>query len=224
MSETKNRMINIYKQLLKKHKPQGWWPLLNCKGTNPTKTGSIKGYHTKDYSYPHNEQEKFEIIIGAILTQNTAWPNVEKALLNLKKLKAINPKKLLKLTDKKLKEAIKPAGYFNQKANYLKNITELFIKLKGKTPTREELLKIKGVGNETADSILLYAYKQPEFVVDAYTKRLLKLEDKKYEEVKELFEKNLPKKYELYQEYHALIVEEGKRKVNKVIKKQTLKR
>ncbi|MBU1854150.1 MAG: hypothetical protein KKF89_00370, partial [Nanoarchaeota archaeon] len=65
---------------------------------------------------------------------------------------------------------------------------------------------------------------QPEFVVDAYTKRLLKLEDKKYEEVKELFEKNLPKKYELYQEYHALIVEEGKRKVNKVIKKQTLKR
>ncbi|NQU98182.1 endonuclease III domain-containing protein [Candidatus Woesearchaeota archaeon] len=189
-----------YSSLIKEYGPQGWWP--------------IKGkYHKKDYSYPRNERERYEIIVGAILTQNTSWKQVEKALENLGD---ITPRKILSMKD--LKEKIKPAGYFNQKAGYLKNITEFFIALKGRTPTRKELLAVKGVGPETADSILLYAYNQPEFVVDAYTKRIFKL-NKTYHEIKELFEKNLPKNVKLYQEYHALIVEHAKRKFNKVSKK-----
>ena len=94
----------------------------------------------------------------------------------------IEPEKLLLLDDKNLKAAIRCAGFLNQKSIYLREISRFFIKLKDETPTRKELLKVKGVGNETADSILLYAYKQPEFVVDAYTKRIfndLKIIDEK---------------------------------------------
>jgi len=211
-----NSIKKLYEKLLKLYDPQGWWPLLECKGTNPTKTGSIKGYHPNDYSYPRNKKQIFEICIGAILTQNTSWPQVEKALLNLRKLKALTPMKIKKLNLEKLKQAIKPAGYFNQKAKKLKIFAEFYINLKGKTPTREELLNVWGIGPETADSILLYAFKVPTFVVDAYTKRIFaKLglieKNEQYEKVKKMFEENLPKDFKLYQEYHALIVEHAKR-------------
>jgi endonuclease-3 related protein len=215
-----NKIQEIYNWFLNEYGFQGWWPLIDCKGCNPTKTGSIKGYHPKDYSYPKNEKQRFEISIGAILTQNTAWPNVEKALLNLKKISCIDPKKILSLNNKKLKNAIKPAGYFNQKAKKLKIFSEFYLDLKGKTPSREELLDVWGIGPETADSILLYAYKIPSFVVDAYTKRIftnLKLikSDQSYDEIKELVENNLKKDFRLYQEFHALLVEHAKRFYNK---------
>jgi len=215
-----NQVKNIYSYLFNNYGPQGWWPILDYKGVNPTKTGSIHGYHPGDYSFPRSKDEQFEIIIGSVLTQNTAWPNVEKALGSLKKLKAINPKRILALNDEALKEAIRPAGYFNQKAIYLKEMSKFYISLNRRTPTRKELLKVKGVGNETADSILLYAYKQPEFVVDAYTKRIfsnlgLISEKARYEEIKKLLEDNLPKEVVIFQEYHALIVEHAKRNYSK---------
>jgi endonuclease-3 related protein len=212
----KNNIQLIYKELLKMYGPQGWWPMLDCKGVNPTKTGAIKGYHPGDYTYPKTEDQKFEICLGSILTQNTAWPNVEKALLNLKKLDAINPKRLLALKDETLKEAIRPAGYFNQKARKLKEFTQFYINLSKRVPTRDELLQIWGIGKETADSMLLFAYKVPIFKIDAYTKRIflnLKLinPNDEYDEIKQLFESNLEKDFIIYQEYHALIVEHAKR-------------
>jgi len=215
-----NLLKRIYSILLKEYGFQGWWPLLSCKGTNPTKTGSIKGYHPKDYSYPRNNKQRFEICIGAILTQNTSWPQVEKALINLKKIDAISPKKIKEIEIKELCNAIKPAGYFNQKAKKLKTLAEFYISLKSKTPARDGLLNVWGIGPETADSILLYAFNVSEFVVDAYTKKVFsKLgfikKHASYEEIKKLFENNLEKDFKLYQEYHALIVEHAKRHYSK---------
>jgi endonuclease III related protein len=210
------QILIIYKKLLDRYGFQGWWPLLDCKGSNPTKTGSIQGYHPKDYSYPKNSIQQFEICIGAILTQNTAWPNVEKALINLGKEKLFDPKKMNNIKVQKLAQLIRPAGYFNQKAGYIKEFTRFFLKLSA-IPMREQLLAVKGIGNETADSILLYAFSQPEFVVDAYTKRVFSKAglismDSTYMHVKDLFQASLPSDFRIYQEYHALIVEHAKQK------------
>lgn len=209
-------LTNVYHKLLELYGPQGWWPLLDWNGENPTKTGSLMGYHPGNYSLPENSQQRFEIVLGAILTQNTAWTSAEKALGNLKRLGAVDPHLLLQLDSEVLKAAVRPAGFFNQKTIYLQKISRFFIKLDGEEPTRKELLKVKGVGNETADSILLYAYHQPQFVVDAYTKRIFSHlgiieQNTSYMEVKNLFEKCLPRDVPLYQEYHALIVEHAKR-------------
>ncbi len=205
-----------YAALFKAYGPQGWWPLLSFAGTNPTKTGATKGYHLRDYSIPRNEGEQFEICVGAILTQNTSWVQVEKALLSLKKAKARNPNAILKMPQAQLAEAIKPAGYFNQKAKKLKIFAEFYLFLNGRTPSREELLALWGVGPETADSMLLYAFKVPTFVVDAYTQRILLRmgvvrEKASYGEVKALFERQIPANLEVYQEFHALLVEHAKR-------------
>lgn len=212
----KNQIMAIYNKLYSLYGPQGWWPLINHKGTNPTKTGSIKGYHPCNYDLPETRDQIYEIIIGAILTQNTSWTSAEKSLRNLNELDAINPEKLLRLNDDTLRQAIKPAGFLNQKTVYLKEVTKFFISLEGRIPKRDELMAVKGIGNETADSILLYAFKQPEFVVDAYTKRIfmnLGFIDEKatYHEIKELFQSNLPQDVIIYQEYHALLVEHAKR-------------
>ncbi len=209
-------LTNVYHKLLELYGPQGWWPLLDWNGENPTKTGSLMGYHPGNYRLPENSQQRFEIVLGAILTQNTAWTSAEKALGNLKRLKAVDPHLLLQLDSEVLKAAVRPAGFFNQKTVYLQKISRFFIKLDGEVPTRKELLKVKGVGNETADSILLYAYHQPQFVVDAYTKRIFSHlgiieQNTSYMEVKNLFERCLPRDVPLYQEYHALIVEHAKR-------------
>ncbi|WP_269852106.1 endonuclease III domain-containing protein [Methanosarcina horonobensis] len=117
---------------------------------------------------------------------------------------------------------MRPAGYYNQKAVRLKTLAEWFLELKSRTPEREELLSLKGVGPETADSILLYAFKQPSFVVDAYTRRIISNlgladEKTKYSEIKALFEENLPEDMIVYQEYHALLVEHAKRYYQKKI-------
>ncbi len=209
----------IYNCLFDSYGPQGWWPLTELHEaymTNPTKTGSIQGYHPGDYTYPQTRDQQFEIICGTLLTQNTSWTQVDKALLNLKNLNALHPEGILSLDLEVLKEAIKPAGYYNQKAVRLKNLVLWFIESKGNIPAREELLSLKGIGPETADSILLYAFKQPFFVVDSYTRRIvtnLRLVDEKadYCEIKSFFEESLPRDFEIYQEYHALLVEHAKR-------------
>lgn len=202
----------IYQMLLKHFGEQKWWPI-------------DIAYHEEN-----NSDSRFEIIIGTILTQNTAWSNVEKALINLKKNRSLGLKKILKADDKKLKKMIKPSGFFNQKTERLKNISnfleteyncdlDLFFDSKTKE-IRGELLNLKGIGPETADSILLYAGGKPVFVVDAYTKRVCKRlhldTNCSYDEIQNYFEKNLKKNfsnYELvnvYKEFHALIVELAK--------------
>lgn len=204
------KLLIIYEALLKHYGPQGWWPL-----TSLVEEGKDGGYHPGDYEHPKTELDAYEIIVGAILTQNTSWSAVERAIQNLRQIGALDPHALLSLSDSELKRAIKPAGFYNQKALYLKEATKFFMSLSKKTPTRKDLLSVKGVGNETADSILLYAYKQPQFVIDAYTKRIafaLNLADESagYMELKKLFESNLPKDVALYQEFHALLVEHAK--------------
>ena len=155
---TENNINLIYDKLLKTYSYQGWWPIIGYDGSNPTKTGAVKGYHPKDYSFPRNSKEQFEIIMGSVLTQNTSWPSVEKALNNLSLLSNFSAENILELADScedEFKQAIRPAGYFNQKFNYLKNIAEFYISLDGEIPSRKEVLAVKGIGNETADSILL---------------------------------------------------------------------
>jgi endonuclease III related protein len=210
------RITRLYRSLLAAYGLQGWWPLLDVKGTNPTKTGSVRGYHPGDYSYPRTDAQRFEICVGAILTQNTAWSNVEKALVELKKAKALSPNRILSMKPERLEILIRPAGYFRQKAKKLRLFAEFYMTVKKRVPSREELLALWGIGPETADSMLNYAYKVPTFVMDAYTRRVflkegLIWEDASYDDIKELVEQNLPHTYEAYQEFHALLVEHAKR-------------
>ncbi len=167
----------------------------------------------------------FEVIVGAILTQNTNWGNVEKAIRNIKSGDLLSPGKLLRMKEAKLAKLIRPCGYFNVKAKRLKEFLK-FLKLRydgdlekmfrEATPAlREELLGVKGIGPETADSILLYADGRPEFVVDAYTRRIMERhriipEGLDYEEIKRLFMDNLPKSARLFNQFHALVVNAGK--------------
>jgi len=218
-------ILKIYKFLFNSYGPQGWWPLIELHdngGKNPTKTGSVQGYHPGDYTYPHTDNQQFEIVCGALLTQNTSWQQVERALISLKQINSLSPQGILSLDPETLKEAIKPAGYYNQKTVRLKTLAEWFLELEGRMPERDELLSLKGVGPETADSILLYAFKQPSFVVDAYTRRIvsnigLADEKAKYSEIKALFEENLPEDLVIYLEYHALFVEHAKRYYQKKV-------
>lgn len=196
-----NNLQKLYKILLKEYGPQGWWPVINSKGKAQ--------YHLNT---PRNRQDSFEIAVGAILTQNTNWKNVERALTNLKQYKQLSKKAIKEIEQEKLAQLIRPSGYFNQKAKKLKEFVNC-----NKSVTRENLLQIWGLGPETADSILLYAYNQPIFVIDAYTKRVLtKLnlckEIATYDELQNLFHKNLKKDVQLFKEYHALLVEAGKNK------------
>ncbi len=188
------RIINgIYRRLFNAFGPQYWWP-----GETP-----------------------FEIAVGAILTQNTNWGNVEKAVTNLKKHNALSARTLYKMNPRALASLIKPAGYYNVKTRRLKAFAGFLkhhyrnsmkrMKAEDTQFIRDRLLQVHGIGPETADSILLYALEKPVFVVDAYTKRVLSrhgLADEKaaYQAIQELFQKNLPKKTKLFNEYHALFV------------------
>lgn len=173
---------------------------------------------------PKTEKEREEVVIGAILTQNTNWKNVELAINNLKKAKVNSLKDIYKLRLKKLAPIIRPSGFYKTKAQYLLNLTEFIIKnygglermkKAGVKELREKLLKLKGIGPETADSILLYALDKPIFVIDEYTRRLVKsynLPDRTdYHSLQKLFEENLRKGYKLYQDLHALVVINGKK-------------
>ncbi|MFC1485273.1 endonuclease III domain-containing protein, partial [bacterium] len=150
-----NKILDIYHKLLDIYGYQGWWPLLDIK--------TLSGYHPKDYSYPKNFKQKFEVICGAILTQNTSWQNVKKVIYELYEKNLLDPNKIVKMDIELLTKIIKPAGYFNQKAKKLKITADFFKNKQTYTPKREELLKVWGIGHETADSILLYAYKVPSF-------------------------------------------------------------
>ncbi|KAF2956916.1 endonuclease [Marinitoga sp. 38H-ov] len=188
-------LIDIYQKLYSVYNiPDGWWP----------------------------GDSNFEIMVGALLTQNTNWNNVEKSLHNLKNL--LTPISLYDLPIEELEELIKPSGFYGVKAKYLKNLLEWFKKYdfsfdelnnKEKDELRNELLNIKGIGKETADSILLYAFNKLSFVIDSYTIRMFSrigLNIKKdYDTYKIFFENKLPKNIILYKNYHGLIVEHSKK-------------
>lgn len=195
--ETGRVLKKYYEALFKAFGPQGWWP----------------------------GETRFEVIAGAILTQNTSWSNVEKAIKALKSRGLLVPERMHGISAPELALYIRPAGYFNIKAKRLKNflshlfenhggkINRLLDKKNGKL--RDELLSINGIGPETADSILLYAAGRPEFVVDAYTKRIFSRHgfvdnDIDYQGLKNLFMEGLAGDTRLFNEYHALIVRTGK--------------
>lgn len=186
-------LMDIYKRLYRFYGPQGWWPA----------------------------RTRFEVIVGAILTQNTAWTNVEKAIRNLRDARLLFPSGLKGTAPVSLGRHIRPAGYYNVKAKRLKHFVEFLfsnyngslakVSLEGTGKLRNELLSVNGIGQETCDSILLYAFERPVFVVDAYTKRVFSRhgffkEGAPYEDVQKFFMNNLPKRAKLYNEYHALIV------------------
>jgi endonuclease-3 related protein len=190
-------LLKIYNSLYDFFGPMKWWP-----GDTP-----------------------FEIIVGAILTQNTSWSNVEKAINNLKKENLLEPRKLYRINQEELAQLIKPSGYYNIKARRLKNFVNIFVNdfegsaenmfSGGSRELRKKLLKVNGIGPETADSILLYAGKRPFFVVDAYTKRIfsrhkLISKDSTYYQIQEFFSQNLDKDVKLFNEFHAQIVMLGK--------------
>ena len=166
------------------------------------------------------EPKELEVCIGAILTQNTNWKNVERALENLINAKILTAEKIANMHLSSIEKLIMSSGFYKQKAKRLKEFCRFIVNFKGdfyKDVTREQLLSINGIGRETADSILLYACNKPFFVVDAYTQRIFsKLglinEEDDYEKIRELFESNLPCDVELYKEFHALIVRLGKEK------------
>lgn len=174
------------------------------------------------------EKDREEIIIGAILTQRTNWKNVELAIENLKKAKINSLKKICKLKAKKFALLIKPSGFYKAKADYLVNLAKFIIKNYGSVEKmkkekteilREKLLSLKGIGPETADSILLYALDKPIFVIDEYTRRIIKrkkiVQNLSYHFLQNLFQENLPKNAKFYQEFHALIVIDGKNLLHK---------
>ena len=211
------KLPEVYRTLRRAFGHQGWWP-----GDTP-----------------------FEVIVGAILTQNTAWTNVEKAIHNLKKAGLLTPHTLQKVSKRRLAQCIRPAGYFNVKAERLKSfVAFLFRDYQGSLSRmfqeegerlREKLLQVKGIGPETADSILLYAGGNPFFVIDAYTKRIFsrhrlvvpfhsadtgkkarrnfsppELLELDYGTWQQLFQEGLPRRVALYNDFHAQIVTLGK--------------
>jgi endonuclease-3 related protein len=209
----------IYQILLKRYGPQGWWPLVEYAGTNPTLRGRLTGYHPGNYELPDAETQMLEIMLGTILTQNTSWVNAEKALFELYHKGLIDIQKLLDVPLDQLAPIVRSSGYYNQKAARILNLARYLtdhpissLLRRSIEDLRPELRAIKGMGNETCDSVLLYALKKPIFVVDAYTKRLLircgliTLTDS-YEEVQTLFHHEIPSSVDVYNEYHALIVQ-----------------
>jgi endonuclease-3 related protein len=187
----------IYKRLYSAFGRQYWWPA----------------------------QSLFEVIVGAILTQNTSWSNVEKAISLLGSRKLLNARKLYELPEKQLAALIRSTGYYNVKARRLKFFLKFFFEVYGgkikrmaaqdQEVLRRQLLGVKGIGPETADSILLYALNKPVFVVDAYTKRILSRHglikaQVDYSQLQDLFMGNLKHDAQLFEEYHALLVKLGK--------------
>jgi len=191
---------------------QFWWPV-----TEKGKT--IPEYKKRDGL---TEKQKLEVCFGAILTQNTSWKNAEKAVAELNKNDLIDAKKIILVKKEKLAGIIMPAGYFNQKAGYLKEFCRHLEKhsfsvnsfFSFSQDLRKELLSVKGIGKETADSILLYSAGKPFFVVDAYTKRIMQRinggKEKSYDELQDFFHSGLEKSPELFREFHALFVEHAK--------------
>ena len=217
-AKLKTRVVALYEQLLSAYGPQGWWPLSHKAGERGYDT---RGYHRRAYGQPRTPEGKFEIVMGAILTQNSAWTNAEAALRRLRDAGLRLPADIRACPRGRLSRLIRSSGYFNQKARKLKEVALLFgaaaSLAPGAVPRREELLSCWGIGPETADSILLYAFHVPRFVVDAYTRRLLSrvgiitgTARHAYDEIQRIFAEALPGRHEVFNEYHALIVEHAK--------------
>lgn len=202
MSRTSQILREVYDRLFEAYGPQNWWPA----------------------------DETFEILIGAILVQNTNWKNVEKAIRNLRKAHLLEPHRLYQIPEQELAILIQPAGYFRVKARRLRNLLRFMIeeyqgslkRMFEERPEvlREKLLQINGIGRETADSILLYAGGHPRFVVDAYTYRVVTRHgwappDVDYDSLQALFEDNLELDASLFNEFHALLVQVGKKHCRK---------
>jgi len=198
----RKQLMAVYRVLHRAYGPQHWWP-----GDTP-----------------------FEVMVGAVLTQNTAWTNVEKAIENLKRGKLLTPSRIDGIPENQLAVLLKPSGFFNVKTKRLKNLTGLIMrryagrlgKMFSENPAelRSVLLAVNGIGKETADSILLYAAEKPIFVVDAYTRRVFSRHgflspDADYDSVQEFFMNNLRHDTLLFNEYHALIVRIGKDRCKK---------
>jgi len=198
MSILGNKLIEMFELMFNHQGPLNWWP----------------------------GEDTFEIMIGAILTQNTAWKNVEKAITQMKEKKILSPEAILTIDEEELSQVIRPSGYHRIKAKRLKDFVKFIfekyganlIKMKTRPlyALRDELLSIKGIGAETADSILLYALEKPICVVDAYTKRILyrhkiiSSSKDDYEDIQKLFMENLETDVALFNEFHAQIVNIGK--------------
>jgi endonuclease-3 related protein len=197
MTARSDLLLEMYDALLGSLGPSGWWP----------------------------GETAFEVCIGALLTQNTSWSNVEKAIDNLRERGLVSAEAMHRMQPRELEECIRPAGYFRIKAGRIRNFLDFLRDEAGYDLSaldeldtghlREKLLEVKGVGRETADSILLYAFGRPVFVVDAYTARIcnrhaLVPEDVEYEELRSFFEDALHPDAGLYNEYHALLVRVGK--------------
>ncbi|MDK1031477.1 MAG: endonuclease III domain-containing protein [Planctomycetia bacterium] len=200
--ETGKKLRAFYEALLSCYGPQGWWPA----------------------------ETPFEVIVGAILTQNTSWTNVEKAIKQLKERNLLEPRALAAVEMEELAELIRPAGYFRLKSRRLKNFLEMLISdcdgdldalfSRSAASLREKVLSVNGIGPETADSIVLYASGKPVFVIDTYTYRVafrhgLAPAETTYEELQELFSERLPEDVAIFQEYHALLVRVGKERCKK---------
>ncbi len=193
----------VYTLLMESYGPRGWWPVTGAGADEPRYTGG-----------PETEAQRFEVAAGAVLTQNTSWKNAAKGVVNLLRAGLLDPEKLLSADEETLSALIRPSGYYNQKGLRLRRLAGLFAE---REPiTREGLLGLNGIGPETADSIMLYSFGKQFFVVDAYTRRIFSrigilTGEEGYEQIRDLFETNLPGDVLIYQEYHALIVEHGKR-------------
>jgi endonuclease-3 related protein len=190
----RRRLKAVYRRLFKHYGPRNWWPA----------------------------ETHVEVMVGAVLTQNTAWRNVERAMANLREADCLDAAAIAGLDDAALAGLIRPSGYFNVKARRLKSLCRWYVGAGGFSQInqidtnnlRHELLAVHGVGRETADDILLYGFKRPVFVIDAYTKRLfarleLVKEGIDYESLRGWFEAHLPAEVQHYNEFHALIDHHG---------------
>jgi endonuclease-3 related protein len=189
-------VFQTFHELLTHFGPQGWWPR----------------HHARKR---HGFDPRFEVMVGAVLTQNTAWTNVERSVAALYDASCLDPDAICRARLATLERLIHQTGYFRQKAKKLKILARA-ARTWQSVPPRETLLNLWGIGRETADSILLYAYHRPFFVVDAYTRRLLAtqgmdgLSRADYDDIRSFFESHLPPDEKLFNEYHALIVAWGK--------------
>lgn len=196
---SQEQLLQVFELLLDNYGRQEWWP-----GETP-----------------------FEVMVGAILTQNTAWVNVELAITNLKQAGLLSLDSIVQVNQERLAELIRPSGYFNVKSVRLKNYCRFLHQSGGETELgkqpigqlRQALLAVNGVGPETADSILLYAFKRPVFVIDAYTRRIfsrlgIAAGDEPYEELRRGFEAVLGPDVQLYNEFHGLLVRHAKEVCN----------
>jgi endonuclease III related protein len=253
-TKTRDPLSLYYQKLFEHYGPQHWWPAVGShqalpgaaasqasgsagdwpgrggigseasRPPHPKEPGGIGGATAPD-GPPDSKASPFEVIIGAILTQNTAWHNAERAMLNLKKARRLSPEALRRVTTRRLADLIRPSGYFNIKAVRLKAFLRFLFEeyggvvkemLRGDPNLlRKKLLKINGIGPETADSILLYAGGAPVFVIDAYTRRVVHrhgLANGKmdYHQLQARFMESIPRDIKIYNEFHALIVRVGK--------------